>query len=95
MGRFKRLTAVEANTLTRSQLLDRIEVEQEYWHRKPWHRMSEAERAAEREFNRIMHAALDPGAGLADTLAYLKGEPGAGRYFDERPNVSPPDGKDG
>jgi hypothetical protein len=87
VAQFKPLTVAEANTLTRGQLLDRIEVEQEYWHRKAWHRMSEADQAAEQEFGRIMHAALDPGAGLSDLLDYLNGKPGAGRYFDERPNI--------
>jgi hypothetical protein len=34
MSRFKRLTDAEARTLTRRELLDRIEAEQKYWFRK-------------------------------------------------------------
>lgn len=86
MARFKRLTAAEASTLTRSQLLDRIEAEQTYWYRK--RNPTPEEEAGEREFHRIMHAALNPADGIGDSLRYLQGVPGAGRYFDECPDIS-------
>lgn len=87
MARFKRLTAAEARTLTRHELIDRIEREQAYWHRKPWHRMSVEDQAAEREFRRIMHAAIDPIAGLDDAIAYVKGERVGESYWNQRPDV--------
>jgi hypothetical protein len=82
MARFKRLTDAEARHLSRRELLDRVEREQAYWYRK--HRMSDADRQAEREFHRIMHAYLDPAAAIQDTLAWLEGR-GAGGYWDTRP----------
>lgn len=95
MARFKRLTAAEARTLTRDQLLDRILAEQEYWHRKG--SLTPEDGAALREFRRILHASLDPGAGIRDTLDYVNGVPGAGRYFDQRPDIpdAPPNGDQG
>lgn len=87
VARFKRLTAAEARTLTRSQLLDRIEVEQAYWHRKDWHRMSPTEQAAEHEFSRILHAAINPLTLIQDVTAYVQGTPGAGQYMDQRPDI--------
>lgn len=63
MARFRRLTDTEARQLSRSELLDRIEAEQEYWHRKR-HSMTDADRAAEREFRRIWYALAGPDAVL-------------------------------
>lgn len=87
MPRFKRLTAAEARELPRSALLDRIQAEQTYWERKYSRGMTDEDRVAEREFHRILYASLDPGAGVADARAYLEGVPGAGSYFDEKPDV--------
>lgn len=92
MARFKRLTAAEARTLTRHELLDRIEAEQAYWHRKNWHRMSDEDRAAEREFRRIMYAALNPSEALDDALALVEGRRTGESYWDQRPDI--PDKKE-
>jgi len=62
MARFKRLTDAEARTLTRAELLDRVEAEQAYWSRK--RTFTAADREAEREFSRIMHACIS----LADAI---------------------------
>ena len=62
MARFKRLTDAEARSLTRAELLDRVEAEQAYWFRK--NNMSDADQDAEREFRRIWHACLS----LADAI---------------------------
>ncbi|GAA3097819.1 hypothetical protein [Streptosporangium carneum] len=75
MPRFERLTIEEARTLSRDQLLDRIEVEQRYWYRlmdSGTLRVGEDE--AYRTFTRIMHAAIDSGRAVSDTLALLNGE---------------------
>lgn len=90
MARFKRLTAAEARTLTRSQILDRIEAEQKYWERKHTRGMSAEDRAAEDEFHRIMHASINPAAAVGDVTDYMRGVPGAGRYFDQKPDVPDP-----
>ena len=65
MSRFKRLTDAEARTLTRRELLDRIEAEQAYWFRKK--KRTAEEDAAFREFTRIMYAYLSP-ASVADAM---------------------------
>lgn len=54
MSRFKRLSDTEARTLTRRELLDRIEAEQAYWFRKK-KSMTPEDDAAFREFTRIMY----------------------------------------
>jgi hypothetical protein len=46
VSRFKRLTDAEARTLTRAELLDRVEAEQAYWSHK--RTMTDADSAAER-----------------------------------------------
>lgn len=85
MARFKRLTATEARTLTRDELLDRIEREQQYWMRK---RISTPEdHEAYREFSRIMHASINPGAAIAEALAVVKGEHTGPSYWAETPDV--------
>jgi hypothetical protein len=85
VARFRRLTAAEARTLTRLELLDRIEVEQRYWARKG--RRTPADDAAEREFSRILYASLNPAEGLADALAYLNGERTGPSYWERKPDV--------
>ena len=82
MARFKRLTDAEARSLTRGELLDRIEAEQAYWFRK---RARAAEDdAAFREFTRIMYAYLDPAAAMQDTIDHIEGR-SAGGYWKTRP----------
>src|SRR6266705_5716211 len=85
MSRFKRLTDAEARTLTRRELLDRIEAEQAYWFRKK--AMTPEDDAAFREFTRIMHAYLSPASiaeAIQDTIDYIEGR-SPGSYWDTRP----------
>ncbi|MGW0192293.1 hypothetical protein [Nonomuraea sp. NPDC003201] len=62
MPGFARLTVEEARTLTRAELLPRIEEEQKYWydriHRR---RMKPGDDEAFRTFNRILHVTADLG----------------------------------
>lgn len=81
MARFRRLTDAEARTLTRRQILDRVEAEQRYWFRG---RRAEADPAGYAEFSRIMHAYLDPIAGIDAALATLRGEPSG--YWESTPS---------
>lgn len=91
MSRFKRLTDAEARTLTRRELLDRIEAEQAYWFRKKT-RTAEDD-VAFREFTRIMHAYLGPAAiaeAMQDTIDYIEGR-SPGGYWDRRPDEEAPE----
>ena len=84
MSRFRRLTDAEARTLTRRELLDRIEAEQAYWFRKK--ARTPGDDAAFREFTRIMYACLSPASiaeAMQDTIDYIEGR-GPGRYWDTR-----------
>jgi hypothetical protein len=92
MARFKRLTDAEARTLTRSEILDRVEAEQQYWIRKHRRGMTEEDVTAEREFNRIMYAYLDPMAGLDALRDTLEGR--RSDYWESRPGEesAPPRG---
>ena len=93
MSRFKRLTDAEARTLTRRELLDRIEAEQAYWFRKK--KRTAEEDAAFREFTRIMYAYLSPASvadAMQDTIDYIEGRspaatgtPARGRRFPSCP----------
>lgn len=90
MSRFKRLTDAEARTLTRCELLDRIEAEQAYWFRKKT-RTAEDD-AAFREFTRIMYAYLSPASiaeAMQDTIDYIEGR-SPGSYWDTRPGEETP-----
>jgi hypothetical protein len=90
VSRFKRLTDAEARTLTRRQLLDRIEAEQAYWLRKK--ARTDGEDAAFREFTRILYAYLPPASiaeAMQDTIDYIEGR-GPGRYWDTRPGEEVP-----
>jgi hypothetical protein len=85
---FKRLTDTEAGTLTRAELLDRVEAEQAYWFRK--RNMTSADREAEREFSRIMHAYLSPEAAVRAALDTVRGY--RSDYWETRPgDQSQPD----
>lgn len=91
MARFKRLTEAEAETLTRSQILDRIEAEQQYWFRKHARGMSGEDEAAEKEFVRLLHKYAGPeviSAGLKDAKDYLEGR-STGGFWDQRPGDAP------
>ncbi|MFB9883230.1 hypothetical protein ACFFMN_35410 [Planobispora siamensis] len=62
MPRFERLTVEEARTLSRNQLLPRIEAEQKYWYgllNSGQMRVGDDE--AFKTFNRILRIAVDPG----------------------------------
>jgi hypothetical protein len=85
MPRFKRLTAAEARTLTRDQLLGRVEEEQAYWLTAGRHQKDPAGYA---EFSRIFHAGLDVGAMIHDTMDLLTHglRPGGG-YMDQHPDI--------
>jgi hypothetical protein len=82
MARFKRLTDEEARTLTRGELLDRVEAEQKYWERK--RARSDADRAAEREFSRILFTYVKPGEAIQATVDYIEGRRGRD-YWDTPP----------
>lgn len=89
MARFKRLTWDDLNTLTRDELLPRLEAEQRYWARKAAGAMSPADQEARRQFGEIVYAVLAP-SGMADsmseTAAWLKGERATDTTFwDEKP----------
>ena len=81
MARFKRLTDAEARSLTRAELLDRLETEQAYWLRKD--NMSDADRDGEREFHRIMHSYLSPEAAVQAALDIVQGR--GSNYWESRP----------
>lgn len=81
MAGFKRLTDAEARTLTRAELLDRVEAEQAYWSRK--RDMTSADVAAEREFGRIWHAYLSPAAMVQAAMDVVKGR--ESDYWETRP----------
>lgn len=91
MSRFKRLSDAEARTLTRRELLDRIEAEQAYWFRKK-KAMTPEDDVAFREFTRIMHAYLSPASiaeAMQDAIDYIEGR-SPGGYWDTRPGEEVP-----
>lgn len=85
MSRFKRLTDAEARTLTRGELLDRVEAEQAYWSRK--RTMSGEDRDAEREFSRILFTYLKPAEAIQATIDYIEGR-NSGDYWKTVPGRS-------
>lgn len=90
MARFKRLTDAEARTLTRRELLDRIEAEQQYWFRKKTR--TDEDDAAFREFTRIMYAYLGPDSvaeAMQDTIDHIEGR-SPGGWWDARPGEETP-----
>lgn len=86
MSRFRRLADAEARTLTRAQLLDRVEAEQKYWERK--RARSDEDRAAEREFTRILFTYVNPSEAIQATIDYIEGRRGHD-YWDSRPEGGP------
>ena len=87
MSRFRRLTDAEARTLTRAELLDRVETEQAYWGRE--RHMTAEDQAAEREFSRIMHAYLSPAEAVQDAIDYMEGR-SSGSYWETRAGAGRP-----
>jgi hypothetical protein len=87
MGRFKRLTRADLGVLTRGELLDRVEVEQQYWFRKLAREGETPENhAAYEEFRAIMHAAFDPAAAVQAALTLVtNGHGWSADYWDEVP----------
>src|SRR5438874_1954328 len=83
MARFKRLTVDEARTLTRAELLDRLETEGDYWSRKLKHGTPQ-DWADYRVYQQCMRL-IDPAKAIRDTTEWLNGKPGAGGYMDRRP----------
>lgn len=83
MARFQRLTIEEARNLARAELLDRLEVEQRYWHRRLNRKEIAWEDEGYQKFRQIMRL-IDPAEAVSDTLAWLQGR-GPGRYMDSKP----------
>lgn len=54
MAEFNHVTWGDLNHLTRGELLDRLEAEQEHWARQDCGGFNEADRPAREEFNRIL-----------------------------------------
>ncbi|GAA3030493.1 hypothetical protein [Streptosporangium longisporum] len=68
MPRFTCLTVEEARTLSRNQLLPRIEDEQKYWYgRMNRGEMRVGDDEAFKTFNRILHVVTGPGRSAAGT----------------------------
>lgn len=73
MPSFQRLTVEEARTLTRVELLPRIEEEQKYWYARIHHcRMKPGDDRDFRTFNDIMHIAINPSGFLTDAGYWTK-----------------------
>ncbi len=89
MARFKRLTDAEARTLSRRELLDRVEIEQKYWERKRTY--TTEDRLAEREFRRILFAYISPGDAIDAAMATLEGR--KSDYWDSRPGDETEEGQ--
>lgn len=71
MKRPKHLTEAEARTLTRRQILDRVEAEQAYW--LGLRRMPEEGHTACRELMQIMHRYVDLPGALGATIDLVEG----------------------
>ncbi|GAA2410130.1 hypothetical protein [Nonomuraea africana] len=71
MPRFERLTVEEARTLSRNELLPRIEEEQKFWYeRMNSGQMRVGDDDAFKTFNRIMHIVINPDrAASADLVS--------------------------
>lgn len=87
----KPLTREEARTMTRSQILDRVEAEQAYFDGK--RRKTPADRQQQAEMFRIFRAAINPGLMLDDALAFLK-DGIRSSYMDQRPDIPDAPGGD-
>jgi hypothetical protein len=87
MVRFKRLVRDDLKRLTRGELLDRLEREQQYWFRKLDREGETPENhKAYEEFRAIMHAALNPAEAVAAALDLVtNGHGWSATYWDELP----------
>lgn len=87
MSRFKRLTTADLDRLTRGELLDRVEVEQQYWFRKLDRRpVSDADQAGYRKFQAIVRQAINPvDAVRAAKDLVTNGHGWSADYWDEIP----------
>jgi hypothetical protein len=86
MTTIKHLTRQDLDTLTRTELLARIEEESAYWDRKSKRGLSDADAAAMREFSAILHAAMDPGAAIEHAAQYVEGR-GDNGYWSQKPGT--------
>jgi len=87
MPAFKRLTQDDLKTLTRAELLDRMEVESAYWDRKVRRGLSSEDAAAHDEFGRIMRAAIDPEDAITSARRLLDGRDDDG-YWETKPGLA-------
>lgn len=94
MARFQRLTWDDLDNLTRTELLSRLEAEQQYWARKEARGLNDADRRARKEFSDIVFAVINPSDladSMAETTAWLKGErPTDTSYWREKPGRAQP-----
>lgn len=81
MTAFRYLTDAEARTLTRSELLERIEAQQTYYDSK--RRKTAADEAAMDELSRILHQYINIGAAFDSAFAALDGRKAG--YWETRP----------
>ena len=93
MTRFQRLTWNDLDNFTRSELLPRVEAEQEYWQHKEKRGLSPADQQARNEFTKILHTVINPvglASSMAETTAWLRGERAAdSSYWNEKPGRQP------
>ncbi|GAB2740543.1 hypothetical protein [Amycolatopsis magusensis] len=94
MARSQRLTWEDLKTLTRQELLPRLEREQEYWARKERRGLTPDDQAARKEFTNMLFTVLNPD-GLADSMAedvaWLSGQRStASSYWDKKPGHDKP-----
>lgn len=92
MARFQRLTRDDLSKLTRNELVDRLEVEQQYWARKEKRGLNEADTQARRLFSDLVFAVLDPDGfaqSMRETTEWLKGErPNDSTFWTEKPGLT-------
>jgi hypothetical protein len=90
VARFQRLTRADLDTLTRGELIRRVEAEQQYWARKEQRgSLSDADQQARQEFSAILMQVVNP-ARLAEAMgeitAWIRGERAAPTsYWTEVP----------
>ncbi len=86
MKRPVHLTEAEARTLTRREILDRVESEQAYLLGK--RKMNEADHAACREIMQIMYRYVNVSEALQATIDLVEGR-GVPGYWEARPGQEP------
>ena len=89
MAEFNHVTWDDLNILTRSELLDRLEAEHEYWARQDKGGFTDTHRARREEFSRILRAVCNPADqsdAVGHTAAWLAGECSTDTsYWDQMP----------